>query len=140
MKAVLFQKPWEAACIDVPKPQPGPGQALIRIVSAGICGSDIGAYRGTNALVSYPRIIGHELAGIVEQIPEDNAAGMTVEMLRAYGIPVMKKYDEKDGTLGKVLFGTPSGGVGLYVPESMLEDAKNLLAPVEESTRNEEES
>ena len=71
---------------------------------------------------------------------EDNAAGMTVEMLRAYGIPVMKKYDEKDGTLGKVLFGTPSGGVGLYVPESMLEDAKNLLAPVEESTRNEEES
>ena len=52
----------------------------------------------------------------------------------------MKKYDEKDGTLGKVLFGTPSGGVGLYVPESMLEDAKNLLAPVEESTRNEEES
>ena len=76
MKAVLFQKPWEAACIDVPKPQPGPGQALIRIVSAGICGSDIGAYRGTNALVSYPRIIGHELAGIVEQIPEDNAAGI----------------------------------------------------------------
>ena len=59
---------------------------------------------------------------------------------RAYGIPVMKKYDEKDGTLGKVLFGTPSGGVGLYVPESMLEDARNLLAPVEESTRNEEES
>ena len=45
-----------------------------------------------------------------------------------------------DGTLGKVLFGTPSGGVGLYVPESMLEDARNLLAPVEESTRNEEES
>ena len=74
MKAVLFQKPWEAACIDVPKPQPGPGQALIRIVSAGICGSDIGAYRGTNALVSYPRIIGHELAGIVEQIPEDTAS------------------------------------------------------------------
>ena len=67
-------------------------------------------------------------------------ADSTVEMLRAYGIPVMKKYDDKDGTLGKVLFGTPSGGVGLYVPESMLEDARNLLAPVEESTRNEEES
>ena len=76
MKAVLFQKPWEAACIDVPKPRPSPGQALIRIVSAGICGSDIGAYRGTNALVSYPRIIGHELAGVVEQVPEDNAAGI----------------------------------------------------------------
>ena len=71
-------------------------------------------------------------AFLADSTEEDNAAGMTVEMLRAYGIPVMKKYDEKDGT--------PSGGVGLYVPESMLEDAKNLLAPVEESTRNEEES
>lgn len=52
---------------------------------------------------------------LADSTEEDNAAGMTVEMLRAYGIPVMKKYDEKDGTLGKVLFGTPSGGVGLYV-------------------------
>ena len=69
---------------------------------------------------------------------EDNAAGMTVEMLRAYGIPVMKKYDD-DGTLGKVLFGTPNGGVGLYVPESMLEDARNLLAPVDETTLEEDQ-
>ena len=52
-------------------------------------------------------------AFLADSTEEDNAAGMTVEMLRAYGIPVMKKYDDKDGTLGKVLFGTPSGGVGL---------------------------
>ena len=49
-------------------------------------------------------------AFLADSTEEDNAAGMTVEMLRAYGIPVMKKYDDKDGTLGKVLFGTPSGG------------------------------
>ena len=79
-------------------------------------------------------------AFLADSTEEDSAAGMTVDMLRAYGIPVLKQYDEQDGTLGKVLFGTPSGGVGLYVPESMLEDARNLLAPVEESTRNEEES
>ena len=98
--------------------------------------------------MSFPKLSwGREKHDLADRWPkgpdsteEDNAAGMTVEMLRAYGIPVMKKYDDKDGTLGKVLFGTPSGGVGLYVPESMLEDAKNLLAPVEESTRNEEES
>ena len=41
-------------------------------------------------------------AFLADSTEEDNAAGMTVEMLRAYGIPVMKKYDEKDGTLGKV--------------------------------------
>lgn len=36
-------------------------------------------------------------AFLADSTEEDNAAGMTVEMLRAYGIPVMKKYDDKDG-------------------------------------------
>ena len=47
-------------------------------MGAGICGSDIGAFRGTNGLVSYPRVIGHELAGIIESIPEDNPKGFHV--------------------------------------------------------------
>lgn len=76
MKAIQIERPWQVACLDIPKPAPGPGEALIRIVAAGICGSDIGAFRGTNGLVSYPRIIGHELAGIIESIPEDNPRGL----------------------------------------------------------------
>lgn len=63
-------------CVELEKPVPGPGQALIRIKTAGICGSDIGAFRGTNKLVSYPRIIGHELAGILEEVPADNPKGL----------------------------------------------------------------
>lgn len=68
MKAVILHEPGKVEVIDLPKPQPKEGEALIRIISAGICGSDIGAFRGTNGLVSYPRVIGHELAGIVEEI------------------------------------------------------------------------
>ncbi len=75
MKAVNLEKPWNISLVNKEKPVPGPGEALIRIMSAGICGSDIGAFRGTNTLVSYPRTIGHELAGIVEEIPEDNPRG-----------------------------------------------------------------
>lgn len=78
MKAVKLEKPREIALVEVEKPVPGPGEALIRIKTAGICGSDIGAFRGTNSLVSYPRIIGHELAGIIESIPEDNPKGFKV--------------------------------------------------------------
>ena len=66
MKAIKLAEPWQVACVELDKPTPKPGEALIRIVTAGICGSDIGAFRGTNGLVSYPRVIGHELAGIVE--------------------------------------------------------------------------
>ncbi|MEG0763450.1 MAG: zinc-binding alcohol dehydrogenase family protein [Oscillospiraceae bacterium] len=78
MKAIKIQKPWEVSCVDMDKPVPLKGEALIKIVSAGICGSDIGAFRGTNGLVSYPRVIGHELAGIVEEISIDNPKGLKV--------------------------------------------------------------
>lgn len=76
MKAVKLSNPWEIACVELPKPEPTPSEALIRIVAAGICGSDIGAFRGTNGLVTYPRVIGHELAGIIESIPADNPRGL----------------------------------------------------------------
>ncbi|MGI5989594.1 MAG: zinc-binding alcohol dehydrogenase family protein [Lachnospiraceae bacterium] len=76
MKAIRLAKPQDIACIEVEKPVPKDNEALIRIVTAGICGSDIGAYRGTNGLVTYPRIIGHELAGVVESIPENNKKGI----------------------------------------------------------------
>ena len=68
MKAIMIEKPWEVSCIERPKPEPKEGEALVRIVRAGICGSDIGAFRGTNGLVSYPRVIGHEAAGVIEAL------------------------------------------------------------------------
>ena len=37
------------------------GEALVRLRAAGICGSDLSAYRGTSPLVSYPRVLGHEV-------------------------------------------------------------------------------
>ncbi|MDO5406412.1 MAG: zinc-binding alcohol dehydrogenase family protein [Eubacteriales bacterium] len=76
MKAVKIEEPWKVSCVNVEKPVPKEGEALIRIVTAGICGSDIGAFRGTNGLVTYPRIIGHELAGVVESIPQPNKNGI----------------------------------------------------------------
>lgn len=78
MKAIKLAAPWEISCIEMERPVPKEGEALIRILAAGICGSDIGAFRGANKLVTYPRIIGHELVGIVESIPEDNRNGIRV--------------------------------------------------------------
>lgn len=79
MKAIKLAKPWEISCAQLDKPTPGKGEALIRIMTAGICGSDIGAFRGTNGLVSYPRVIGHELAGVIEAIDAaDNPKGFKV--------------------------------------------------------------
>ena len=43
---------------------------LVKIKAAGICGSDVGIYHGTNAAATYPRVIGHEMVGeVVETGP-----------------------------------------------------------------------
>ena len=76
MKAVKLEAPWIVDCTDLPIPEPKDGEALLKIHAAGICGSDIGAFRGTNGLVSYPRVIGHELAGEIISIPEHNPKGL----------------------------------------------------------------
>lgn len=78
MKAVLLKEPGVIGVTELEQRPVQPGEALLKIHAAGICGSDIGAYRGTNGLVSYPRIIGHELAGEILSIPEDNPKGLKV--------------------------------------------------------------
>ena len=72
MKAVYMEKPGGIEIRDISQRQPGRDEALLKIYAAGICGSDIGAFRGTNVLVSYPRVIGHELAGEIISIPENS--------------------------------------------------------------------
>ncbi|MDF2921850.1 MAG: zinc-binding alcohol dehydrogenase family protein [Paenibacillaceae bacterium] len=72
MKGMYLQEPWNIKSIEMVKPVPQAGEALIKVKSAGICGSDIGAYRGANPLVSYPRVIGHEIAGEVISIPANS--------------------------------------------------------------------
>lgn len=47
---------------------PGPGQALVRMLASGICGSDVHAVRGTFNLWTPPVTLGHEGVGVVEQI------------------------------------------------------------------------
>lgn len=78
MKGVKLEQAWQVELVDLPHPQPKSDEALIRVRSVGICGSDIGAYRGANPLVSYPRVIGHEIAGEIVTIPENNPKGLQV--------------------------------------------------------------
>ena len=72
MKAVQIVRPGELRVIDIEKPSiPQQDNVLIRMTAAGICGSDLGIYHGTNAAATYPRIIGHEIVGVVEETGPD---------------------------------------------------------------------
>jgi 2-desacetyl-2-hydroxyethyl bacteriochlorophyllide A dehydrogenase len=71
MKAIYLQSPGDIKVEQASYPKRKENEVLIKVRSLGICGSDIGAYMGTNPLVSYPRIIGHEVAGEVLEVPEN---------------------------------------------------------------------
>ncbi|NLJ40226.1 MAG: zinc-binding alcohol dehydrogenase family protein [Clostridiales bacterium] len=78
MKAIYMKEPYSIEVAEIEKSKPAENEALIRIKSAGICGSDIGAFRGTNSLVSYPRIIGHELGGEILELPKNDTSGLKI--------------------------------------------------------------
>jgi threonine dehydrogenase-like Zn-dependent dehydrogenase len=68
VKAARLHAPGERLRIeDVPVPEPGPGDVLVRVSAAGICGSDLHIQDGENPLPAYPRTLGHEIAGVVER-------------------------------------------------------------------------
>lgn len=56
---------------------------------------------------------------------QDMEADMLVNLLEAYGIPCIKVYPD-DGKFGKLVLGMSGTGVDLFVPETLLDDAKNI--------------
>ncbi len=66
MKAFVIRAPGVHALEQIPEPQPGPGEVLLRVRMIGFCGTDLSSFKGSNALVSYPRVPGHEIAATVE--------------------------------------------------------------------------
>lgn len=72
MKAIFIQAPGEVTVSEIEKPTAREGEALLRLLYGGICGSDLGSYRGANAYVSYPRIPGHEFSAEIVEIGEND--------------------------------------------------------------------
>ncbi|WP_059105351.1 zinc-binding alcohol dehydrogenase family protein [Shouchella shacheensis] len=71
MQAIQVKEPGKLDIVDVEKPpMTQPTDVLVKVKAAGICGSDMHIYHGSNPFTIYPRIIGHEVAGEVEAVGE----------------------------------------------------------------------
>ncbi|MFK7838655.1 MAG: zinc-binding dehydrogenase [Sulfitobacter sp.] len=71
MRAAVLAAPGRFEIEERPIPTPGPGQALIRIVRVGICGTDLHIFNGHYAADSLPMIPGHEFTGTLEAVGKD---------------------------------------------------------------------
>ena len=71
MKAGLLRAPNRLDLVDVPDPERGPGDMILKMRAATICGTDLRIFRGRKtAGVRYPSVIGHEFAGEIAEPPE----------------------------------------------------------------------
>ncbi|MEH0885355.1 Zn-dependent oxidoreductase [Enterobacter sp. UNJFSC 003] len=70
MKSVVIHKPNELVIEERPLPTPAAGEVRVKIMLAGICGSDSHIYRGHNPFAKYPRVIGHEFFGVIDAVGE----------------------------------------------------------------------
>lgn len=71
MKAIQIKKPYEIEMIELETPKITKlEQVLVKVRAFGICGSDVGIYKGANPFATYPRIIGHEVSGEIIEIGE----------------------------------------------------------------------
>lgn len=72
MKAVRINEPKDLEIVDLEEVQIKENDDVkIKIKAVGICGSDVGIYNGTNPMAKYPRVIGHEMTGVVEEVGEN---------------------------------------------------------------------
>ena len=76
MKAQVFYGPGDLRLEDVPVPDPGPGELVVRIEAALTCGTDVKVLRrGHPVMIPHvPTVFGHELAGTVARVGRGIAA------------------------------------------------------------------
>lgn len=83
MRTIVLDQPGRLSIADTANPDsPLPGHALVKVLTVGLCGTDLHAFEGTQPFFSYPRILGHELAvevlavgdGVVDLKPGDHCA------------------------------------------------------------------
>jgi len=65
MRALLLSEYRQLAIADVPTPEPGGDEVLVRVAACGICGSDVHGYDGASGRRIPPIVMGHEAAGVI---------------------------------------------------------------------------
>lgn len=75
MLTVLCETPGKLVAEQRPRPLRQPGEVLLRVRRVGVCGTDLHIFTGNQPYLAYPRVMGHELSGVVEEAdPESGVA------------------------------------------------------------------
>ncbi|KQZ50018.1 dehydrogenase [Rhizobium sp. Root149] len=83
MLTIVCDTPGSLSAIERDKPVPAAGEALVRIRRVGVCGTDLHIFTGNQPYLSYPRVMGHELAATIVEPAEGSRfeTGDTVSII-----------------------------------------------------------
>jgi L-iditol 2-dehydrogenase len=71
VKALVYEGPWQMPVHERPTPEPGPGEVVVAVRAAGICGSDVHGYVGATGRRRPGIVMGHEAAGEITAVGPD---------------------------------------------------------------------
>lgn len=71
MRALVWEAPRTMVMRDQPEPVAQPGEVVIKVAYAGICGSELSGYLGHNALRVPPLVMGHEFSGEIVALSDE---------------------------------------------------------------------
>jgi propanol-preferring alcohol dehydrogenase len=87
---MVFERPHEPLrAVELPTPQPGPGQLLIKVHSCGVCRTDLHLLDGEVAIAHPPRVLGHQIVGTVQS----EGSGSTQRIGTRVGVPWLGQTD-----------------------------------------------
>src|SRR4051812_12730313 len=122
MKAVRLTKPGRPLELhEVPVPEPGDGDVLVRVRAAGICHSDAHYRAGKSRVEPLPLTLGHEVAGMVERVgsgvtPFQTGERVCVHYLATCGhCAYCDEGSEQFCTTGKMIGKYRDGGYAEYI-------------------------
>lgn len=73
MLTVVCETPGTLRAHERPMPERANNEVLLRVKRVGVCGTDLHIFTGNQPYLNYPRVMGHELSGIVEAAPQGSA-------------------------------------------------------------------
>jgi len=76
LKACVYREPFKVSFEEIPYPKISKNEVMVKVIMAGICGSDLEIYRGKRS-VKPPLVLGHEAVGVITDIGE-NVSGFNV--------------------------------------------------------------
>ena len=72
MLTVICETPGVLRAMEAVMPTRAPDEVLLRIRRVGVCGTDLHIFSGNQPYLAYPRVMGHEISGTVEEAPTDS--------------------------------------------------------------------